>query len=172
MIENEKILLLEKAENLLSRESVVDLYRVTHYGFSNVNNQKSVDGDFDVRVNFNYDGSLYLSLECKIPIKGRKDVKGIDEKLRKKFGNWGSDSVWCWYFGVYFDSCGEMKARYDEIESKHIDLVEKQKSVNTVVKKMPSGFYSSLDALRLQCFTLPEPDYANRLLDIMLTHTK
>ena len=54
MIENGKILLLEKVENLMSQGSFIDLYRVTHNGFSNVNNPKSVDGNFDVRVNFNY----------------------------------------------------------------------------------------------------------------------
>ena len=172
--ESVKSSLLSKIGQLVSCEKFVDLYRIRHGCFCNVNNPKSVDCDFDVRVSVWIRSCMpqyNLSLECKIPIIGRKDVKGIDDELRRSFDNWGSDSLLVWCFGINFDD-NDMCRKIEEINEQLCCFSNKQDPMKAGVKKMPSGFYHDLNALRLQCFKLSKPEYAQRLLDIMLTHTK
>lgn len=152
-------MMIDKVMQLATKDNFINLYSIDYnYTIKTV----------DKAISF-FLWSDRVHLHQNIDVLNRTDVPD-SRTLSKRFGNWGKPKG-----PLFFDIvASSSKEKYDNLA----DIIRKarvkqQEELKRGLKiAQTPEFYADLAELTKQCFTLPEQEYANRLLDLFVQHTK
>lgn len=152
-------MMIDKVIQLTQQENFINLYSIG-YNYT----IKTVDKAISFFLWTNR-----VHLHQNIDILNRTDVPD-SRTLSKRFGNWGNPKG-----PLFFDIVASAsEEKYDNlaeiIQGFRIKQQEKLKS-GLKIAQTPE-FYANLANLTKQCFTSPEQEYANRLLDLFVQYTR